>query len=195
MRKAELRVRYLSAQKSLSPDDRRAKSSAIADRFFDSFDLRTIAVLHSFLPIEKFNEIDTRLILERIWRDYPKIQIVVPRVDFKTNEMANVKFGPDIEVARNSWDIDEPTHDEFVDADEIDMVLVPGVCFDRDGHRIGYGKGFYDRFLARCRADCMKIGLSYFEPVDKIDDSYEGDVALDRVLSTDSVLRVSTLHV
>lgn len=187
MRKAELRVRYLSAQKSLSPDDRAAKSKAIADRFFDSFDLRTISTLHCFLPIKKFNEVDTRLILNRIWRDYSQIQVVVPRVDFETNEITSLKFGPSVEVVRNFWDIEEPTHNEFVYADEIDMVLVPGLYFDREGHRVGYGKGFYDRFLKQCRADCVKVGLSYFDPVEKIDDVFEGDVRLDFILTTDHI--------
>ena len=66
------------------------------------------------------------------------------------------------------------------------MVLVPGVCFDRDGHRVGYGKGFYDRFLKTCRPDCVKIGLSFFEPVEKIDDVHNGDIALDFLVSAES---------
>ena len=59
------------------------------------------------------------------------------------------------------------------------MVLVPLLAFDSKGYRVGYGKGFYDRFLKQCRNDCVKIGLSYFEPIDAINDAGEFDVPLD----------------
>ncbi len=69
----------------------------------------------------------------------------------------------------------------------IDWVLVPLLAFDRRGHRVGYGKGFYDRFLAGCRSDARKIGLSLFAPVVAIDDIGSQDVALDAVVTPDRV--------
>ena len=187
MTKAELRKIYLARQRTLSSEERRDRSRKIAELFFQTFDLSRTRVLHTFIPIEKFNEVDTRVVVDRIWRDHPRIQVVVPRVDFETNEITSVKFGPDIEVARNTWDIDEPTHDEFVMPEGIDIVLVPGVYFDREGHRVGYGKGFYDRFLRRCRPDCVKIGLSYLDTVEKIDDVHDGDVRLDFTITPDRI--------
>ena len=59
------------------------------------------------------------------------------------------------------------------------MVLVPLLNFDEEGNRVGYGKGYYDRFLAHCRPDCIKVGFSYFEPLDSIDDVHEYDIKLD----------------
>lgn len=185
MTKAELRKIYLAKQRALSPEERSDRSRKIAELFFQIFDLSRITVLHTFLPIEKFKEVDTRFIVERIWRDNPQIEIVVPRVDFEANEITSVKYGLGIEVVRNTWDIDEPTHDEFVMPEDIDAVLVPGVYFDPDGHRVGYGKGFYDRFLRRCRPDCKKVGLSYSEPTETIDDVHDGDVRLDFIITPD----------
>ncbi|MEP7148088.1 MAG: 5-formyltetrahydrofolate cyclo-ligase [Acidobacteriota bacterium] len=189
MRKSELRQTYLTKQKAISRPDRSAKSEAISDAFFESFDLVGVKYLHSFLPIEKFNEVDSRRIVEKVWSKYPNIQIVVPRVDFETSEITSLKFTAETGLVKNVWEIDEPTHDEFVAPEMIDMVLVPGLCFDLDGHRVGYGKGFYDRFLKTCRLDCVKIGLSYFEPVDKIDDAHDGDVQLDFVITPGRVQR------
>ena len=186
MKKSELRQIYLSRQKAISQEDRLAKSEAIAERFFSRFDLSGVKYLHSFIPIIKFNEVDTRIIVARVWRDHPHIQTVVPRVDLKTNEMTSLKFGPETELVQSTWEIDEPIHNEVVADTGIDMVLTPGLCFDNAGHRVGYGKGFYDRFLKRCRPDCVKIGLSFFEPLDKIDDSHDGDVALDFVITPNS---------
>ena len=182
MKKSELRKLYLAKQKSLSSDERTSKSEAIAELFFASFDLTRVATLHCFIPIAKFNEVDTRPIFERLWREYRNVQTVVPRVDFDANEIMSLAFGPKTALAPNAWDIEEPTHDDIVTADKVDMVLVPGLCFDRLGHRVGYGKGFYDRFLIRCRYDCVRVGLSYFEPVDKIADVHESDVRLDAVV-------------
>ena len=188
MNKSDLRRLYLSKQKAITRDERSELSRLIADRFFSTVDLETVRYLHCFLPIEKFNEIDTRVIFTSLWRDHPQIRTVVPRVDFETNEIISLKFGTDTALVRNVWDIEEPTHDEVIDPRMIDLVLVPGLCFDRHGHRVGYGKGFYDRFLKSCRPDCLKVGLGYFERVNKIDDIYEGDVTLNAVVTPDDVI-------
>jgi 5-formyltetrahydrofolate cyclo-ligase len=66
-----------------------------------------------------------------------------------------------------------------VDADQLDMVFVPLIAFDEQGYRAGYGKGFYDRFLATCRPDCIKVGFSYFAAVDRLEDRHQFDVPLD----------------
>ena len=190
MTKAELRKTYISRQKDLSPADRAEKSRAIAGQFFQHFDLSRTRFIHCFIPIEKFNEIDTKFIFERLWSGHPRTEAVVPRVDFETNEIRNLRFDPTTELKRNTWHIDEPEHDEFVESDKIDIVLVPGSCFDLEGHRVGYGKGFYDRFLKTCRPDCLKIGLSYFEPVEAIDDIHDGDVALDFVITPERVIKL-----
>lgn len=187
MTKAELRKIYLARKKDLPADIRIDNSKRIAARLFERFDLTQVNYLHCFISIERFNEIDTKPIFEKLWQDFPKIQTVVPRVDAETNEITNLKFGRDTQLSRNSWGIEEPSHHEYVDADRIDIVLVPGLCFDRQGHRVGYGKGFYDRFLKRCRPDCVTIGLSYFEPIEKIDDVHEGDVAVAFVVTPEAV--------
>lgn len=179
MTKAELRKTFLSRQKTFSVEEREVKSFAIAERFFQTFDLSKINFLHCFLPIEKFNEIDTRPIFERIWRDFPKVQTLVPRVNFHTNKIENLKFSLETETAKNAWHINEPIHDEFVETEKIDAVLVPLLCFDAQGFRVGYGKGFYDKFLMKTRNDCLKIGLNYFSTVEKISDKNEFDIALD----------------
>lgn len=67
------------------------------------------------------------------------------------------------------------------------MVLVPLLCIDREGYRVGYGKGFYDKFLARCRPDCKTVGLNYFPPVERIDDVAEHDIRLDHAVNPDEV--------
>lgn len=190
MIKSRLRKAYLRKQGALSREERTAKSERIAFNFFSGFDLSRIQYLHCFISIERFNEVNTRPIIELLWSDFPNIQTVVPRVDFESNEMESLTFRRDTQLVRNEWSIDEPSHNELVADEEIDMVLVPGLCFDRNGHRVGYGKGYYDRFLTKVRPDCLKIGLSFFAPVDKIDDIHAGDVSVNFVVTADEVLEM-----
>ena len=79
----------------------------------------------------------------------------------------------------NKWGIPEPLPFNLVGPEQIDAVLVPLVGFDTIGHRIGFGKGFYDRYLPLCRPDCLKIGISLFDPVDLIDEVESHDIPLD----------------
>ncbi len=187
MKKSELRKIYLEKRKALAPAEIKQKSLQIAELFFQKFDLRKINFLHCFLPIERFNEIDTKLIFHRVWFEFSQIETLVPRINFETGEIEHLKFTPVTELVQNAWLIHEPAHNELVESGRIDAVLVPLLCFDLQGFRVGYGKGFYDKFLAQCRQDCLKIGLSYFPPIKAIEDTNEFDVKLDYCLTPEKM--------
>ena len=76
---------------------------------------------------------------------------------------------------------------EITEPDEIDLVLVPLLAFDQEGYRVGYGKGYYDKFLSQCREDVIKIGLSFFEPVDAISDINQFDMSLNYCVTPQQV--------
>ncbi len=191
MTKAELRKTYLTKQKNLSALERVQNSKQITEKFFANFNLSKINFLHCFLPIEKFNEIDTNLIFQKVWREFPRIETLVPRINFQTNNIENLKFAPETELVKNIWEIFEPAHDETIETEKIDLVLIPLLCFDAGGLRVGYGKGFYDKFLKNCREDCLKIGLSYFVPVEEISDARDFDVKLDFCVTPEKVWQFS----
>lgn len=190
MDKAKLREITLARQKSLQQGERSELSRRIARLFFGGVDLSGTRVIHCYIPIEKFKEIDTTPVFNKLWRDFPEIQTFVPRVNFESGEIDNVRFGPASTLAENLWGIHEPADVEDVDTAKIDLVLVPGLAFDLLGHRVGYGRGFYDRFLAKCRADCIKIGLSYFEPVERIGDTHAGDATLDFLITPRNIIKM-----
>lgn len=179
MTKSELRKSYLAKRVELSPSEVASMSGAIAERFFAEIDLEKVRALHTFISIRKFNEVDTSVIYFRLWRDHPKIQTVAPALDPLAGELENIAFSAASEFEENTWGIREPVGQKKIEPAKIDLVVVPLLCFDLRGFRVGYGKGFYDRFLAKCRPDCKKVGLSFLPPVERIDDVYEGDVALD----------------
>src|SRR6185369_10787907 len=119
---------------------------------------------------------------------HPNVRTVAPVVDIEADLIESVEFTPLSELVENRWGIREPIG-KVVPPEDIDLVLVPLLCFDRAGHRVGYGRGFYDRLLASVRTDCLKVGLSYFPPVESIDDAGEYDVRLDACVMPDSVMR------
>ncbi|MFZ0597958.1 MAG: 5-formyltetrahydrofolate cyclo-ligase, partial [Flavobacterium sp.] len=71
----------------------------------------------------------------------------------------------------------------------IEVVFVPLLAFDNVGNRVGYGKGFYDKFLAQCKPRTIKIGLSFFEAENQIDDVFESDVKLDYCVTPEKIFR------
>lgn len=192
MTKSELRQRFLERRMALSPAEHAKKSRQIADLFFASTDLSNTKLLHTFIPIEPRNEVDTSLIIHEIWSRSPEIEVAVPKVNFRTGEVESLGYTAEIELIENAWGVREPGDGELVEPQDIDLALVPLVCFDEGGYRVGYGKGFYDKFLKNCRSDCLKIGLSFFRPVDKIDDIHAGDIPLDRCVTPEFVYHRDT---
>ena len=178
MNKPELRKIYLEKRLMISTDEIAAKSRQIADRFFAAVDLRAVLFLHTFIPINKFNEVDTALIYEQIWSGFPAIKTVAPFTDFNRIELEHRHFNAASKLIESEWGIREPADGDIVEPSKIDIVLVPLLAFDKMGNRVGYGKGFYDRSLNKCRADCVKIGLSLFPPVEIVEDAGEHDVPL-----------------
>lgn len=169
------------------PNEVAAYSAVLKERFFVYFDLADVEILHTFLPIERYHEIQTWLILDRIWTDHGKITTVAPRIDFKTGELEHLRFTSATELIENRWGVLEPSVRDRVKPEKIDFVIVPLIAYDRRGYRVGYGKGYYDKFLAKCRPDCVKVGLSLFPPVDEITDINENDVKLDYCLTPDEM--------
>jgi 5-formyltetrahydrofolate cyclo-ligase len=188
MTKSELRRIYLERRIAHSTGEVAEQSQLIGDRFFASFDLVGVHTLHCFISIAKFNEIDTAPLFEKIWTDFPRIRTLAPLANLLGREMESCVYTSSTELAENEWGILEPKSGAFARPLEIDMVLVPLLCFDERGHRVGYGKGFYDKFLSRCRPDCVKVGLCIFPSVNEIVDATAFDVKLDFCVTPEAVI-------
>jgi 5-formyltetrahydrofolate cyclo-ligase len=93
----------------------------------------------------------------------------------------------------NQWGILEPNPQSAIryPLSEIDLVIVPLLGFDKQGNRVGYGKGFYDRFLARCRSNVIKVGVSFFDPIDGISDITPLDIRLDYCITPTRVWKMT----
>src|SRR5881296_3359643 len=131
MTKSELRKSFLAKRQSITSSERNVASAQIAANFFERFDLSEFKVLHCFISIERFGEVDTRPIFQRVWSSFPNIMTVVPKIDHQTEKLESVIYGPDVELRYDRWQIGEPVHDNRVDPAEVDVVLVPLLCCDR----------------------------------------------------------------
>lgn len=189
MFKRELRSQALLKQRALEVRERVRLSSDISRNLFLSVDFSVFRLVHIFLSIERNNEIETGRIIKTLRNDFPKIEIAVPCVVDGSPVLENRLIDENTKISDSSWGIPQPTDGEIVDPANIDAVIVPLLAFDRRGHRVGYGKGFYDRFLSKCRSDCLKIGVSYFDPVDEITDINENDVPLDYCCTPSELFR------
>lgn len=191
MTKEALRKIYLQKRLALSEAEFLQLNRNMADNFFALVDLSFVRILHTFLPIKKTNEPDTWIIIDRVRREFPHIRIAVPRINNQTSVLENFFFEGLHQLTSNTWGIPEPKQGIPVPTEKIDAALVPLLAFDRQGNRVGYGRGFYDKFLATCRPDCKKIGLSFFGPSENIDDIHSFDLPLDYVITPDEVLDLS----
>jgi 5-formyltetrahydrofolate cyclo-ligase len=170
MHKTEART-YFREQRSILSEEWAAQSSAaIADLFFRAYAgmLQPGTHLHLFLPIIKQKEVDTGYILRALQQQYPDVKIVLSACAMEECTMQHFLYDPAVRMVENRYGVPEPVEGTPVQTAAIDLVLVPLLAVDQKGNRVGYGKGYYDRFLADCRPDCQKIGLSFFEPVDTI---------------------------
>ena len=187
MTKAELRKSYLQKRLALTEADCLNYSRQICEQFFLNFDLSFIKIIHLYLPIEKNKEPDTWLILDRVRGEFLNVRVSLPRV--RDNRLENIFFEDLHQLEKNSLGIPEPKQGVPTPTEKIDLVIIPMLAFDQKGHRVGYGKGFYDRFLKQCRTDCKKVGLSFFEPLEKIGDSNEHDIALTHCITPDRLYK------
>ncbi|MGK2863441.1 MAG: 5-formyltetrahydrofolate cyclo-ligase [Chitinophagaceae bacterium] len=146
---------------------------------FQSAALPFIDNLLTYWPIEENNEPDTHLFTEFLKFRNPEMKVCYPVSDFANNTMVAAVSDIDTPFIKTELNIFQPQSHHFLPAVEIDMVFVPLLSFDKKGFRIGYGKGFYDKWLVKCRPNCIKVGFSYFEPMEAIEGLHEFDLPLD----------------
>lgn len=146
-------------------------------------DLHLVETAHVFLTIKRLAEPDTARMVELLKVDHPHIRWTISKTQQETADLYHFVWNEHTLIEENEWGIPEPLGGIRVAEEELDLIFIPLLVCDQQGYRVGYGKGYYDRFLAKCRPDALKIGLSMFELVDKITDVDPYDIALDACLT------------
>lgn len=187
MNKQELRAHYKRKREKLSEKEIDEKSMAIANRLID-MPIWDHSFYHIFLSITKLKEVNTEFVLH-ILSGKDK-QIVVSKSNFDTHRLNHFLLTDGLRLKTNAWGIPEPVENKEameVPSKKIEVIFVPLLAFDKSGHRIGYGKGFYDRFLAECAPGTIKIGLSFFPPEEKLEGIFTTDIPLDYCISPNKI--------
>lgn len=163
--KEQLRKKYLKRRKELPPEKAEQLSTKICDRFLLSPNITDHCVFHIYLPIRKNGEVNTLHIIKRL-QSLDKT-IVVPRMVPGNTEMETCLLVPDDVLIPNKYGIPEPLECPPFPIENIDVVILPLLSYDNQGYRIGYGKGYYDRFIPNLKKSVLKVGLSFFDPEPK----------------------------
>jgi len=185
MLKTQIRKQSLKDRLLLSDAAYHELNKALLEQF-KTLDFSGIKTIHIFLPIREKKEPDTFPLIEWLNQTLPDIKIIVPKADFETALMTNHEYIGIGDLKKNMYNILEPQTGKLHEG-PINLIIVPLLAFDMQGYRVGYGKGFYDRFLKGLNA--QKIGLSLSPAIEKIDDVNEHDIKLDFCITPTEIIQ------
>ena len=196
--KATLRRTALSHRQALPPAEVARRGQQLCNQLFQHFPVAQWRWLHLFLPLARRNEPDTWPIIHRIWAEGLAVRLAVPVVQPDGVSLTHYELTPTTLLHPNRWGIPEPAAADTTEVSPaaFDAVLVPLLAVDAAGHRVGYGGGFYDRFLAQCRPGTQFIGLNVLhEPLlESIADVLPTDVPLTACLTPSGVQRFGRIR-
>ena len=191
--KANLRQAVLVRRAALSAADVANHSAKLGEQLFHHFPVAAWRWLHLFLPIGSQNEPDTWPIIRRLRAEFPALRLAVPVMQPDGISLKHYELRPDTLLHPNRWGILEPSEAGAAAAAPaaFDAVLVPLLACDETGQRVGYGGGFYDRFLAQCRPGTAFIGLNVLDeaPVGFIANVLPTDIPLTACITPSRVWR------
>ena len=186
MLKKEARLIFKRKRNSLSENDCKELSLEIANRSLN-MTIWDYTNYHIFFPIEKNNEIDTKLIIQII--QGKDKNVVLPKTNFNDKTITNYLLTDATLMTINKHGISEPQSGIKISENQLDVVFVPLLCYDKQGHRVGYGGGYYDRLLKKCSAKTIKVGLSFFDPIEKIENTTQSDIKMDYCVSPNKIYK------
>lgn len=163
--KLTLRKKYKKLREALSENAIEEMSLQIANQAL-KLPIWGKTYYHIFLPISEKKEVNTEYIMH-ILQGKDK-SIVISKADFSTGEMTHFLLQENTVLKNSKYGIPEPVSGIEISPEIIEVVFVPLLAYGQNGHRIGYGKGFYDRFLEKCNPNARFVGLSFFEPEPEI---------------------------
>ena len=184
MNKIEARKKYLDLRKKLNNVQIISKSISISNNLQD-LPIWEHNFYHIYLPIKEKNEVDTMPIINIL--NNKKKKVLIPKSDFNNTTMKSFLLNDNTVLKKNNYGITEPiNNEEFLG--RIDVIFIPLVAYDLIGNRVGYGKGFYDKFLRNQNNKILRVGLSFFNPekrikIDEHDENLDFCVTPNRIFS------------
>lgn len=193
--KSILRARFDAYRRTLSISSHARRSEEIIQRVIALPEVASASTVHVYWPLVERREVDTRSLIRAL--DDQQKQIVMPVVDnygmqaLGVARMQHARYSGPAGLQINRWGIHEPTSGQLVPVSELDAVLVPALGAGRNGHRIGYGYGYYDEFLVR--TPVPKIALVYNECLVDCVPAESHDVPMDVIVTEGTVIRPNSI--
>ncbi|MCJ7934395.1 MAG: 5-formyltetrahydrofolate cyclo-ligase [Chryseobacterium sp.] len=184
MLKAELRIKYMQKRKALSTDGAFFLSEKIFENFIIYFKPKEGEKVHIFIPILEKKEINTPVFIQYFLER--NIRVFVPKV--VNDKLISIEIFKDTVFETSRWGIPEPVSNEDSGEYDFHYVITPLLYCDKNGNRVGYGKGFYDGLFQSISPKAKKIGVNYFDPEEYVDDLWENDIPLDYLVTSTAVL-------
>ncbi len=186
--KTWLRKEILRKRNLISPEVRAQKSLAIMERLYKLQEFRSARLLHIFVSFG--SEVSTELVIKRSLEIGKRV--VVPITDNKSRRLTLSEIEDyDLDLRPGHWGILEPRNEAVraVDLDQLDLILIPGVAFDKAGHRLGHGAGYYDKLLAGCKERPLAMALAYeLQVIDSVP-VMEYDVKIDGIITEERLIK------
>ena len=179
--KSEVRKQILQYRRLLAPESYAQRNESLREQLKFLIKKRGAQSIHLFLPIAKNKEPDFLPLLTWLWKE--GITVLASRTNFKQETLTHHQVNPDTPLAVSDWGIPEPATDEQASLEDLDIILVPLLLYDRSGHRLGYGGGYYDRLLPQLPTKTIKAGISLAPGVDAFSLIDSHDIALDCVVT------------
>jgi 5-formyltetrahydrofolate cyclo-ligase len=186
MTKQQIRNEYRKKRLSITPRELTKLDDLMLIQF-QSIEIPFLYSLLSYWPIEENNEPNTHPLTEYLKFRNPELKIAYPVSDFSTLRMSAIVTEIDTPFRKTNLNIYEPQEGEELPPEQLDIIFVPLLAFDRKGYRVGYGKGFYDQYLPLCRKDCIKVGFSFFDALEVDIDKEQFDVPLNLCVTPQTV--------
>ena len=155
---------------------------------FQKIKLPKFNSLMSYLPIEKENEFNPINAEDYCSFLNNKLSLSYPIVNFENETMKAVIVFGDNKYTENKYGVMEPLSGIKLEPKDINVMIVPLLAFDKNGYRVGYGKGYYDKYIEHCKPTMIKIGFSFFDPID-IEDVNKFDKKLDYCITPDKIYK------
>lgn len=172
--KQTLRKKYLQLRKQLQ--DKENKSKIIVNQILESKDYQQASIIALYYALP--DEVQTLSLIKQALVDHKHVYL--PKV-ISSNKMLFYKIQSLDDLVKGSFDIYEPQESNSSDSVEFDLMIVPGICFDKQGNRIGFGKGYYDRYLKN--HSFKTIGLCFKEQIVNHIEVDENDIQLDEIIT------------
>ncbi len=183
-RKDAIRSELLKMRENLDPNMAEQLSQAIFSNIKNLEPFQRAKVIHTYVSSKK-NEVDTRQLISDALKSGKRIVVPITNVDHQSLDHSEILTLD--ELKPGTFGILEPTMRRSIDLSLVEIVLVPVVGVDRRGNRIGFGKGYYDRFLKLIRKP--KLGLAYtFQVVEEVPPDQDGE-RVDFVVTEREVIR------